>query len=199
MEKNTSNFCKLPNCYPVSLENIENIENFENETNYNYDINKIYKVNDIVIFNNIAYKMIDSIGVSGYAPSNTSYWNKLIWDSSKKYNVNDIFTMINYSGNRTYKVILGQIGVNSWKLIDSGPQDYYVWSETVPSANHVSSKWPIDSIQSQSQDDFTMLSSEYYEKLSRLESPYYKNFDNFSNSKDEKIKEYKLDGTYFEN
>jgi len=202
MKKNTSNLCKLPDCYPISLGiyNFKSNENFEDSkvNNYNYDNKKIYKINDIVIFNHVAYKMIDSLGVAGYNPTNTVNWEKLIWDKKKKYSVNDIFTIINYSGNKTYKVILGPIGVNSWYLIDSSKGPTYVWSENVPAANPVSSIWPIDQDTAPvlKYNDFEMLSPEYYKKLENLESPYYKNLDNFTNSSTKKNKVYKIDGTY---
>ena len=196
MEKNTSNLCKLPDCYPVSL----GIENFVDTkvNNYDYDNKKIYNINDVVIFNHVAYKMIDSIGVAGYNPTNTTNWEKLIWNKKKIYNVNDIFTIINYSGNKTYKVILGKIGVNSWYLIDSSQGPPYVWSENVPDTSPVTSIWPIDldTAPVLKYKDFEMLSLNHYENL---ESSNYKNYEKFSNSlNNSKIKVYSIDGKYLE-
>ena len=77
----------------------------------------------------------------------------------------------------------------------------YVWSENVPAADPVSSIWPIDldTAPVLKYQDFEMLSSEYYEKLEKTESPYYKNYDKFNNTSNNKIKVYGIDGKYSEN
>jgi len=51
--------------------------------------------------------------------------------------------MVNYSGNKTYKVTLDIMGVEFFNLIDYGPQSYYVWAENVPAADPIISVWPI--------------------------------------------------------
>ena len=157
MNNNNSNFGKSPNYYPVSLENnnFTYIEKFEND--FKFDKFRIYNIGDIVIFNHMAYKMNNNIGVAGIEPSNTVYWQKLIWNKDTKYHLNDIFTMVNYSGNKTYKVTSDIMGVEFWNLIDYGPQSYYVWSENIPAADPVKSTWPFvpDRAEYKMFEDFT--------------------------------------------
>ena len=74
--------CKLPSCYPVSLDTNEFsiheslLENFESSTPY--DNMRVYQQNDLVTQNNYTYKFIAHVGGAGYGPSGSNvsnaYW-----------------------------------------------------------------------------------------------------------------------------
>jgi hypothetical protein len=58
MEKNTSNFCRLPNCYPVSLNSVEGFET----------------VATVIDLDNKIYIMPDARGPAGRSPPRPSNW-----------------------------------------------------------------------------------------------------------------------------
>ena len=60
--------CKLPECFPVSMD--FDHSNFQEsvESSEEYDNGKIYKIGDQVIYRGETYKMVEVAGSPGYAP-----------------------------------------------------------------------------------------------------------------------------------